>query len=192
MGIYTDYFQKSKVFLYPLLKLKKGLPFVPKETYVAWENVYSVKDCRFFCEYKAKYTDKFKKFISDYLRTNPYFEDYVALEDNKHLFIFDFSVIKSDYSRFIAGKYSQLTLESKVTILDFFANEVKVADYVQGFLSPEDLHQDYAEFLAVEIETLEKVYEICTPPDLEKETLFDNNLIIQQLLKRSSISLTNK
>ena len=85
-----------------------------------------------------------------------------------------------------------MTLESKVTILDFFANEVKVADYVQGFLSPEDLHQDYAEFLAVEIETLEKVYEICTPPDLEKETLFDNNLIIQQLLKRSSISLTNK
>jgi len=192
MGVYTDYFQKSKVFLYPLLKLRKGLPFVPKETFVAWENVYSVEDCRFFCMYKAKYTNKFKKFVSDYLYTSPYFEDYIALDKSIHLFIFDFGVIKSDYNRFIAGKYSQFSLESKVTILDFFANEEKVADYIHGFLSPEDLHQAYADFLGVDLETLEAVYEICTPPDLEKETLIDNNLIIQQLLKRSSISLTNK
>jgi len=54
------------------------------------------------------------------------------------------------------------------------------------------MHQVYADFLAVTLETLENVYETCTPPDLEKETLIDNNLIIQQLLKRSSISLTNK
>ena len=154
MGVYTDYFQKSKVFLYPLLKLRKGLPFVPKETYVAWDNVYSVEDCRFFCKYKAKYTNKFQKFVSDYLYTSPYFEDYIALDKNMHLFIFDFGVIKSDYNRFIAGKYSQ--------------------------------------FSGVDLETLETVYEICTSPDLEKETLIDNNLIIQQLLKRSSISLTNK
>ena len=71
-------------------------------------------------------------------------------------------------------------------------NEEKVSDYVQGFLSPESMHQVYADFLAVTLETLENVYETCTPPDLEKETLIDNNLIIQQLLKRSSISLTNK
>jgi|TARA_R110002072_G_scaffold15301_4_gene61575 hypothetical protein len=192
MGIYTDYFQKSKVFLYPLLKLKKGLPFVPKETYVAWDNVYSVKDCRFFCLYRVKFTDKFKRFITEYLENNPYFEDYVELNKSKHLFIFDFTPKKHDYERFISGKYSQLTLESKVTILDFFANEEKVSDYVQGFLSPESMHQVYADFLAVTLETLENVYETCTPPDLEKETLIDNNLIIQQLLKRSSISLTNK
>jgi len=192
MGIYTDYFQKSKVFLYPLLRLKKGLPFVPKETYVAWDNVYSVEDCRFFCEYKVKYTDKFKKFIAQYLQSNAYYEDYIGLSESKHLFIFNFTPIKNDYNRFISGKYSQLTLESKVTILDFFANEERVAEYVQGFLSPEDLHKAYADFLGVDVETLEKVYEICTPPDLEKETLVDNNLIIQQLLKRSSISLTNK
>ncbi len=192
MGVYTEFFQKSKVFLYPLLKIRKGVSHVPVQTYVAWENVYSTENNRFFCEYSTKMTSTFKKFSFNYLQNHKLFEDYIELNNDKHLFIFDFSVIKSDYSRFIAGKYSQLTLESKVTILDFFANEVKVADYVQGFLSPEDLHQDYAEFLAVEIETLEKVYEICTPPDLEKETLFDNNLIIQQLLKRSSISLTNK
>ena len=190
MGVYTDYFQKSKVFLYPLLRLKKGLPFVPRQTYIAWDNVYTTEDCRFFCEYKVKYTDKFEKFIKNYLRTNPFFEDYIELDSNKHLFIFDFTSLKNDYNRFIAGKYSQLTLESKITIIDFFAGDGKVSDYIQSFLSPEDSHEQYSEFLDVDIETLQKVYEICTPPDLEKETLIDNNSIITQLLKRSSISLT--
>ena len=190
MGVYTDYFQKSKIFLYPLLRLKKGLSYVPIQTYVAWESVYSVEDCRFFCEYKTKNTKKFEKFGSEYLRTNPLFDDYIELEENKHLYIFDFNKIKSDFDRFIAGKYSQLTLESKITIIDFFSDQGKPAEYIQGFLSPEELHEDYAEFLGVEVETVKKVYEICTPPDLEKETLIDNNHLIHQLLKRDSISLS--
>ena len=48
MGVvYTNYFQKSKVFLYPLLQLKKGLSYVPKQTYVAMEHVYSVENYKF-------------------------------------------------------------------------------------------------------------------------------------------------
>ena len=89
MRVYTDYFQKSKVFLYPLLKLKKGLPFVPRQTYVCWDNVYTPEDCRFFCEYKVKYTDKFSKFIAEYLSRNIYFEDYIKLDDRQHLFIYN-------------------------------------------------------------------------------------------------------
>ena len=190
MRVYTDYFQKSKVFLYPLLKLKKGLPFVPRQTYICWDNVYTPEDCRFFCEYKVKYTDKFSKFIAEYLSRNIYFEDYIKLDDRQHLFIYDLTKLKADYKRFIEGKYSQFSLDSKITILDFFSDDTKVADYVQGFLTPEDVHVDYAEFLDVSVETLERVHEICTPPNLEKETLINNNLILDQLLKKSSISLT--
>ena len=40
------------------------------------------------------------------------------------------------------------------------------------------------------IASLQEVYEICTPPDLEKETLVDNNYILNRLLEDSSISLT--
>ena len=108
------------------------------------------------------------------------------------MFIFDLTPLKSDFERFMCGKYSQLTLESKITILDFFAGQDKISEYIQGFLSPEELHQKYADFLGVDVESVRKVYEICTPPDLEKETLIDNTQLIQQLLKRSSISLTNK
>ena len=118
MGIYTDYFQKSKVFLYPLLKIRKGLTHVPIETYVAWENVYGVEDCRLFCEYKTKNIKSFVKFSNQYLNNNPLFDDYIKLDDDRHLYIFDLNSLKTDYKRFISGKYSQLTLKTKTTIID--------------------------------------------------------------------------
>ena len=51
MGVYTDYFQKSKVFLYPLLKIRKGVTHVPVQTYIAWDNVFALDDNKFMCEY---------------------------------------------------------------------------------------------------------------------------------------------
>ena len=61
-AVYTDYFQKSKVFLYPLLKLKKGLDFVPVETYVSWDGVYETSDYKFICVYKSKFDEEFIAF----------------------------------------------------------------------------------------------------------------------------------
>lgn len=189
MGIYTEYFQKSKVFLYPLLHIKKGMVHVPVETYVAWENVYGIEDYRFLCEYKTKRTVAFNKFEKEYLLGHSLFEDAIELDELRHLYIFDFTKLKSDHTRFINGKYSQLTLETKVTIIDFFG-QGKISEYIQGFLSPEEVHTEYALFLDVDKEFIEAIYEVCTPPDIEKETLIDNNHVIKQLLKRSSISLT--
>ena len=49
VGVYTQYFQKSKVFLYRLLKLKKAIDFVPAQTYVAWDGLYTLTDMKFLC-----------------------------------------------------------------------------------------------------------------------------------------------
>ena len=92
-------------------------------------------------------------------------------------------------ARFAIGAYSQFSLETKISILDFFGKRSKMAMYVQGFLSPEDVHENYASFLGIDIENIQDIYEVCSSPDLEKETLLDNNYIIHQLLKTSSISL---
>ncbi len=192
MGVYTEYFQKSRVFLYPLLELKKGLTHVPKQTYVAWEDVYSVEDRMFLCMYKTPMNESFEKFITKHIVSNKYFEEHVQLDDNKHLLIFNFNSLKFDYDRFINGKYSSLTIDSKILILDFFGNDDKVSEYIQGFLSPESSHEEYAEFFGVSIESLQDVYEICTPPDLEKETLIDNNYLLVRLLGDICISLNNK
>jgi hypothetical protein len=179
MGVYTEFFQKSKVFLYPLLKIRKGVSHVPVQTYVAWENVYSTENNRFFCEYSTKMTSTFKK-------------DYIELNNDKHLFIFDFTAYKSDFQRFISGAYSQFSLNNKISILDFFSNQKKISSYVEGFLSPEDVHELYAKELGVDVEIIQKIYEVCSPPDLKKETFIDNTHIIFQLLKKSSISLTKQ
>ena len=192
MGVYLEYFQKSKVFLYPLLQIKKGITHVPIQTYVAWDNVYSVNDHKFFCEYKTKKTKVFNKFAADNFINNPLFEEAIELNENTQLYIYDFSSFKTDIKRFINGKYSQYSLDSKIKIIDFFGGQDKIGSYVEGFLTPDSVHDKYAETLGVSIKSIEDVYEVCTPPDLEKETLIDNNHVINQLLKNSSISLTNK
>ena len=103
--------------------------------------------------------------------------------------MFDFSRFKNDWKRFIDGKSSQFSLSTKVTILDYF-DDKKTVNYIQGFLSPEDVHEEYANKLNVKLDILQKVHEVCTAPDLEKEILVDNNYVLYQLLKESSISLT--
>ena len=57
-AVYTEYFQKSKVFLYPLLNLKKGLDFVPIETYISWDGVYETSDYKVFSFDKDKPVDR--------------------------------------------------------------------------------------------------------------------------------------
>ena len=87
---------------------------------------------------------------------------------NTQLFIFDFSKFKSDYNKFLKGKYSQYSLDSKISIIDFFGTQDKIGSYVEGFLTPEGVHDEYAESLGVNIKSIEDIYEVCTPPDLEK------------------------
>ena len=185
--IYTDYFQKSKVFLYPLLKLKKGIAYVPIQTYVCWEQVYTVDEHKFLCEYKTKATDKFIDFCDKYLKKHKYFYKYLDLGENKHLFIFDFTDYKKDFDRFVNGKYSQFSLESKIIILDFFGASGNMYNYINSFLSPDNAHADYARILNVNIEDISEVYEVCSIPDMNKETFHENNEILNSLLSKNSI-----
>jgi len=191
--VYTEYFQKSKVFLYPLLDLGRGIKYVPKETYCIWEDVYSTEDMMFLCVYKSKLSLDFKKFANKHLIAHPLFRDHISLEDNRQLFVFNFDKYKHDYNCFLKGRYSQYTINGKISVLEFFekAQEEQV-QYIQGFLEPDEVHDAYAEALNVDIEMLQDVYEVCSSPDMEKETLIDNNHFLKQLLKESSIYLTNK
>ena len=105
------------------------------------------------------------------------------------IFIFNLSIHKSDFIRFLAGRYSQFSLDSKLTILDFFSSSGKMLNYVQAFLSPDSAHEDYAKAFDVDIETIEKIYEVCSLPDLEKETFHKDNEILNCLLTKNSIYL---
>jgi len=191
-GVYTDYFQKSKVFLYPLLRFRSGLSFVPVQTYVCWEHVIAVNENKFLCEYNVGTTEQFELFSNSYLKKHPLFHEYVQLDENRHLFIFDFTNYKLDFKRFIDGKYSKFSLDTKIIILDFFGNKGNISEYVSLFLSPNSAHKLYAEALDVSLKQIEEVFEVCSIPDLEKETLyFKKNELFCKKIKNSSISLKN-
>lgn len=191
MGVYTQYFQKSKVFLYPLLDIKKGATYVPRQTYIAWEDMYSIEDTMFLCVYQTPMNERFQRFIDRFILSHELFDKYIQLEDKKHLFIFNLKSRKFDFDNFIEGKYSKISLDSKIKILDFFGSNDKVEDYIHSFLSPKDHHEEYAEHLGVDIESIKEVYELCTPPDIEKETLINNNWILTKVLEENSIYLTD-
>jgi len=89
----------------------------------------------------------------------------------------------------LEGKYSQFSLDSKLTILDFFSSSGKMLNYVKSFLSPDSAHADYAEAFDVDKEVIEEIYEVCSLPDLEKETFHKDNEILNSLLTKNSIYL---
>jgi hypothetical protein len=61
--------------------------------------------------------------------------------------------------------------------------------FVQSFLSPDSAHEDYAKALGVDKETIEEIYEVCSKPDIEKETFHEDNEILNCLLTKNSIYL---
>ena len=191
--IYTDYFQKSNVFLYPLLGIGRKAKYVPLQTYACWDSVYSPEDCKLILEYKTKQTKEFKDFAKKYLDNHVMYHDFVELSKEKVIYIFDLSkAYKPDHKRFMKGKYSQFSLNAKILIIDFFGEADKAGEYIHTFLTPDESFELYANYFKVDKELLESIGELCSKPDIEKETLVDNNAVLYQLLKKEFIHLTNK
>lgn len=171
-SVYTEYFQKSKVFLYPLLRLKKGIDFVPAETYCFWDEIYDAMDYKFICLYKTKYTKAFATFQINHL---PLLKNNMEHYDlgNEQLIIFDMKQYRHDYDKFIQGRYSAFGIDSKIAILDYFGGQGRISSYVKSFLTPdEDLHRLYSDYFNVDLDLIKDVHELCSKPDIIQETLF--------------------
>ena len=189
--VYSEYFQKSKVFLYPLLSIKKGIRYVPIETYVAWKDLYKPGECKFLCLYTAEDDADYKKFEMNYLTCHKLFEEYYKLEEGVHLYVYDFSQFKRDLEMFRKGKYSKFSVKAKDKISNFFGDVGTISEYIQSYINPEEYHDLYAEHLGVSLDTIEQVYELCSKPDMDKETL-EINLPEIELFKNNFISLDSK
>ena len=191
MKIYKDYFQKSKIFLYPLLEIQKGVKYVPINTYMAWEGQYSFEDSKLMCLYQQKSTKAFAKFEEFQLLNHKYLDDYRELDKDLHLYVFDLINYKKDIQNIIKGSYSKMRKKTKTQILDFFGDIAPISEYIESYIYPEYYHEDYANELNVKLEDIEKVWELCSKPDLEKENL---KIKIKKLniIKEKSISLLLK
>ena len=61
-ALYRKYFQKSKIFMYPLLDIKRGSLAVPTETYISWDNKYTSEDAKLVCVYHTSNSPEYIQF----------------------------------------------------------------------------------------------------------------------------------
>lgn len=164
-----EYIQKSRLFLYPLLEIKKGSEAVPTESYCMWEGIYKAEDYKFICTYHLREDAAFRIFEKSKLTSHKLFDNYFELEDDKGAYVFDFSFIKKDWNFFLNGKYSKMSTSTKDAVLKFFITNKSTYHHINSYLNPEIYYESYAELLGIEEELLRSVGELCSTPDLDKE-----------------------
>tara|TARA_R110002153_G_scaffold35059_4_gene104411 strand:- start:10721 stop:11278 length:558 start_codon:yes stop_codon:yes gene_type:complete len=181
-SIYPNYIQKSRLFLYPILGIKRGTSVTPKETYMSWDNVYTLDDNKLIIVYHLREDLEFKNFEEN-IQNNKYFETFFELEDNTGAFVFDLSKHKSEFQKIVKGKYSQVDDDYKNKIIYFFKNHKKHHSYIMSYLYPVRYFNMYGTVLGVPTSLLKEVGELCSLPDLKKEKL----IISQKVLNLQSI-----
>lgn len=174
LSLYRDYVQKSRMFLYPALGIRRGHSVTPIETYISLSNKYTAEDSKLICVYYHRDDADFKILESQKLRGNKMFHEAIPIGEDKIAYVFDFSSQQEDFNAFLQGKYSRISPAYKQTILNFFKNNV----HVESYLNPMKFIPMYADLLASErkdvpglAKLLGEIGELCSPPDLEKETL---------------------
>lgn len=170
-ALYRKYFQKSKIFLYPLLDIKRGVSVIPEETYLGWGTSYSPEDMKLVCVYKIRNDIEYKQFEKNILLKHSRLCDYVIVDEETSVFTFDFSDLKDDWFHFINGRYSKMNLDRRRKILSYFAKNSGNYAYIESYLFPDNHFKKYAELLDVTVDMLKSVGELCSKPDMEKEIL---------------------
>lgn len=169
-ALYRDYFQKSKMFLYPLLGIKRGSPVIPFETFICVKDKYGPEDIKFCCLYEKRSDPSYKQFRSAVLLRHNRLVDIIDL-GNYELMVFDYADMKEDWFHFINGTYNKMDPKTKRKILSYFNPNSSSYVYMESFLFSKKYFSLYASLLLVEISLLEEVGELCSKPDMEKETL---------------------
>ena len=169
--LHTKYAQKSRFFLYPLLGIKRGSSVVPIESYISLIGHVKPEDKKLVCLYHLRDDLEFRQFEKSKILNNPKFLDYHEVSDQKCVYIFDLSDEGNVWDCFLTGKYSQINVQAKIKILNFFNNHPGNRDLVNSFLNPEGYFEIYANLLDVPISVLKEVGELCDLPNIEEETL---------------------
>jgi hypothetical protein len=170
-SLYKDYIQKSRIFLYPSLDIKRGVSVTPIETYIAWCDYYKPADRKLCCLYYLRNDEEFKQFEKHKLIGNRLFHDFKQVEDTKGVYVFDFESLSNDWDNVINGKYSKLSPDFKRKIRHYIGLSNTNLPYIDSFLFPDRYFKIYAEMMGVDESVLKEVGELCSLPDMKHETL---------------------
>lgn len=169
--LYRNYFQKSRIFLYPVLDIKRGNSVTPIQTYVSWNGHIEKEDKRLVCLYHMRNDLEYRTFEKTKLLKSKLFEDFKEVEDGKGVYVFNFDMYGKDWMYFLDGQYSKFSSPLKKRIRDFIGNNSTNSVYVDSYLYPEKYYKIYSQILNVDEETLRSIGQLCDKPDLEKEKL---------------------
>jgi hypothetical protein len=100
-----------------------------------------------------------------------FFDSYYELENNKGAYVFNMKEYKHDFNCFMTGKYSEFISTTREKIISFFKSKPGSKEIVLSYLYPERFYDNYADLLAVKASVLKEVGQLCSKPDLDKETL---------------------
>lgn len=181
-ALYKEYFQKSRVFLYPLLDIRRGASVVPELTYISWNGYLKPEDAKLITVYPKREDKEYLNFEKHVLLKHSRATDFIHLNDKQLLITFDFSDMIDDWNHFINGRYSQMNVKIKRKIRDFFDKNSGNYVYVDSYLFPEKYFALYADLLVVNEDLLRSVGELCSKPDLEKENLIAEVLDNKKIL----------
>lgn len=168
---YKEYFQKSRVFLYPALDIRRSSSIVPLCTYASWKGYYTIDDYKLTCLYHLRNDQEFRIFEKTKLFGNRFFHDFKETLEDKAAYVFDFKQIQHDWDCFKTGKYSRMTNEHKKRIKNFYGYASPNYAYVESFLHPEKYYGMYAQMINVSEDLLKGTVELCDKPDIDQETL---------------------
>jgi hypothetical protein len=170
-----NYFQKSQVFLYPLLGIPKSVPFKPNTYITNLDKGIKPEHCKLTCVYE-KPTDesRFYAFEARHLLQNRYLEDFYSI-DTHLIYIFTLVEFKADWYAFINGKYSMLSARAKKLIdkyhTDLFPGRIVRNKKIVESLFPNDIVlKRYSEELNVSLDLMEEIGEVCDIYNEKKET----------------------
>jgi urate oxidase len=170
-SLYTKYTQKSRIFLYPFLDIKRGVSVTPIETYISWTGLSKPEDKNLICVYYLRDDTEFKLFEKHKLLTNKHFVSFYELPDQKAAYIFNLESETESFNCFLKGTYSKIPEQHKKKILAFFYGNKHNYSIINSYLNPENYFDIYAEHLNVDVKILKDVGELCSPPDFVRENL---------------------
>ena len=170
-SLYKSYFQKSRVFLYPVLGIPRSSSVTPINTYMSWADHYDLNDMKLCCVFHIRDDVEYKQFEKSILFNHDMFHDFFESDEGTGIYVFDYSRYAQDWEIVLEGKYSKLSMDMHEKIGSYYAKYQKDFVYINSFLHPHMHFDIYANILDIPVSVLKDVGELCDKPDIEAETL---------------------
>jgi len=158
------------------LGIPNSAAFKPTSTYLA-DAVRGIdpKDRKLIVCYDKEHADKNKEYFSSFesrmLVGNKLFVE--AFEEESCMYyVFDLSKFSAEYDKILEGKYSELSHKCKLHIDKYHTSHIGPNAHMRRYLFVDDkAYSYYANELGVTESQLKEVGELCSPPDMDRETL---------------------